>query len=105
MNQHNQTKQIVYETFFVYQPDATFINGVKDIIKQYVTDGIYYSQVQDKMLRAKIDLIIAYVTGAYIESIVFWIKENYETSQEDMASSLIDISLYGPYFDKLTSEN
>ncbi len=96
--QHIQAKHIAYETFFVYQPDAIFINGVKEIMKQYITEGIYYA-LQDKKLRVKIDLIISYVTGAYVESIVFWIKENYETSPEEMANSLIEISIYGPYID------
>ncbi|AWE07664.1 hypothetical protein DCE79_09830 [Lysinibacillus sp. 2017] len=102
--QHIQIKHIAYETFFVYQPDAIFINGVKEIIKQYVTDGIQSSQSQDKMLRVKIELIISYVTGAYIESIIFWIKENYEISPEEMANNLIEISLYGPYIEQPTIE-
>ncbi len=97
---HIQSKHIAYETFFVYQPDAIFINGVKDIMKQYVTDGIHYSLAQDKMLRVKVNLLISYVTGAYIESIVFWIKENYQTSPEEMANSLIEVSLYGPYLEQ-----
>ncbi|RUS45142.1 TetR-like C-terminal domain-containing protein [Cohnella sp. AR92] len=98
--EHILAEHTAYEAFFVHQPDAIFINGVKEVMKQYVTDGIYYSQSQDRMLRVKIDLIIAYVTGAYIESIVYWIKERYETSPKEMASTLIEISLYGPYVEQ-----
>ncbi|GFN34002.1 TetR/AcrR family transcriptional regulator [Paenibacillus xylaniclasticus] len=95
--QHIKAKHIAYETFLVHQPDAVFMNGVKEVVKQFVTDGIRYSQAQDKLLRVNINLIIAYATGAYMESIVFWMKENYATSPEEMANSLIEISLFGPY--------
>jgi len=97
--QHIKAKHIAYETFFVLQPDAIFINGVKKIMRQFVTDGIYSSQSEDKLLRGKINLIVSYVTGAYVESIVYWINEKYETSPEEMASSLIEISLHGTYIE------
>lgn len=100
---HIQAERIAYETFFVHQPDALFINGVKEIVKQFVTNGIRYAQTLEQKLRTNLSFVTSFITGAYMESIVFWIEENYRTSPEEMASSLIDISLYGPYFDNPTN--
>ena len=42
--EHIQKNHIAYETLLIYQPDALFINGIQDIVKEYVRDGIYFSQ-------------------------------------------------------------
>ncbi|KGR79449.1 TetR/AcrR family transcriptional regulator [Ureibacillus sinduriensis] len=95
--QHIQLKHIVYETFFIYQPDGTFIKEVKEIIKDFIEEGILLSQSQGKLLPVNLKLLIKYLTGAYVESIIFWIEENYETPIEEMAKSLIEMSLHGSY--------
>ncbi len=99
--QHIQKNNIAYETLLIYQPDALFINGIQDIIKEYVKDGIYFSQTRPYLIHVDEQLIIAYVAGAYLESIRWWIKTNYETSAIDMAKTLIELSLNGPYIKRL----
>ena len=99
--QHIQKNNIAYETLLIYQPDALFINGIQDIIKEYVKDGIYFSQTRPYLINVDEQLIIAYVAGAYLESVRWWIKTNYETSAIDMAKTLIELSLNGPYIKRL----
>lgn len=99
--QHIQKNNIAYETLLIYQPDALFINGIQDVIKEYVKDGIYFSQTRPYLINVDEQLIIAYVAGAYLESVRWWIKTNYETSAIDMAKTLIELSLNGPYIKRL----
>ena len=78
--EHIQKNHIAYETLLIYQPDALFTNGIQDILKEFVTDGIYFAQTRPYLINVNEQLIIAYVAGAYLESVRWWITTNYETS-------------------------
>jgi len=99
--EHVKKNHIAYETLLIDQPDALFINGIQDIVKEYVREGIYFSQTRPYLINVDEELIIAYVSGAYLESVRWWIKTNYEVSAIDMAKTLIDLSLIGPYIKRL----
>ncbi|MGE7602537.1 TetR/AcrR family transcriptional regulator [Peribacillus sp. NPDC097675] len=99
--EHIQKNHIAYETLLIYQPDALFINGIQDMLKEYVRDGIYFSQTRPYLINVNEELIVAYVAGAYLESVRWWIKTNYESSAIDMAKTLIELSLNGPYIKRL----
>jgi len=99
--EHVQKNNIAYETLLIYQPDALFINGMHEILKEYVRDGIYFSQTRPYLINVNEQLIIAYVAGAYIECVRWWITTNYDTTPLEMAKTLIELSLNGPYIKRL----
>lgn len=94
---HIYDNHVAYETLLVYHPDALFINEMKEIIRKFVKDGIHASKAQDKLFQMDLSFIISYATGAYLESILWWIKNDYPYTAEEMASNLLQLSLYGPY--------
>ncbi|WP_050616541.1 TetR/AcrR family transcriptional regulator [Bacillus testis] len=95
--EHIKEKHYAYEAFFVSQPDALFIYGVKEIVGQYVLEGVHYIKNQNRTFRVDTRFFKAYLTGAYLEMILFWINDNYEKSPREMAKDLFEISFYGPY--------
>jgi AcrR family transcriptional regulator len=99
--EHVQKNHIAYETLLIYQPDALFINGIQEILKEYVKDGIHFAQTRQYLINVNEQLIIAYVAGAYLESVRWWITTNYEYLPIDMANTLIELSLNGPYIKRL----
>ena len=95
--EHVQKNHIAYETLLIYQTDALLTNGIQEILKGYVKDGIYISETRPYLLDVNEQLIIAYVAGAYLESMRWWITTNYAISPIDMAKTLIELSINGPY--------
>lgn len=95
--EHVQRNQIAYETLLIYHPDALFTNGIQDVLRAYVKDGLYLSQSRSYLRAIDEQLLIAYVSGAYMESIRWWISTNYKTDPVELAKTLIELSLYGPY--------
>ena len=99
--EHVQKNHIAYETLLIYQPDALFIHGIQEILKSYIQDGISLSETRSYLIDVNEQLIIAYVAGAYLESVRWWITTNYEVSSIDMAKTLIELSLNGPYIKRI----
>ena len=99
--EHIRKNHIAYETLLIYQPDALFINGIQDMLKEYVRDGIYFSQTRPYLINVDEELIVAYAAGAYLESVRWWIKTKYEASAINVAKTLIELSLNGPYIKRL----
>jgi AcrR family transcriptional regulator len=95
--EHIIQNQLAYEVMLVYKPDDLFIQEVKNIIRHYVEDGIRVSQTSEEGLRMELSFVIAYTTGAFLESIVWWVRSNYKYSAVTMASKLLEISFHGPY--------
>ena len=100
--EHVQKNHIAYETLLIYQTDALLTNGIQEILKGYVKDGIYISETRPYLLDVNEQLIIAYVAGAYLESMRGWITTNYAISPIDMAKTLIELSINGPYIKRLS---
>lgn len=96
-----QKNHIAYETLLIYQPNALFINGIQEILQGYVKAGIYSAQTRQYLINVNEQLIISYVAGAYLESVRWWITTNYEPSPIDMANTLIELSINGPYIKRL----
>ena len=99
--EHVEKHQIAYETLLIYQTDALLTNGLQEIIKDYVRNGIYFSETRPYLIDVDEQLIISYVSGAYLESMRWWITTNYAIPPAQMAKTLIDISLNGPYVKRL----
>ncbi|OCS84592.1 TetR/AcrR family transcriptional regulator [Caryophanon tenue] len=94
--EHVQQHHIAYETMLIYEPDALLTNGIQEILKKYIRNGLHFSDTKAYLI-ANEELIIAYAAGAYIESLRWWITSNYSVSATDMANVLIELSLNGPY--------
>lgn len=100
--EHVQKNHIAYETLLIYQTDALLTNGIQEILKGYVKDGIYLAETRPYLIDVNEQLIIAYVAGAYLESMRWWITTNYAISPIDMAKTLIELSINGPYIKRLS---
>ena len=48
--EHVQKNHIAYETLLIYQTDALLTNGIQEILKGYVKDGIYISETRPYLL-------------------------------------------------------
>ena len=100
--EHIRKNHIAYETLLINQPDALFTNGIQDLLKEYVERGIDFAQTRPYLINVEEQLIIAYVAGAYLASIRWWITTNYETSPSYMSKTLIELSLNGPYIKRMS---
>ena len=99
---HIQEHHIFYETFLILKHDAYFINKVKDILEEFISFGLHYSTPKEEKLIVPVTLLTSYVTGAYLESIIWWIRNNYPYSSEQMTSMLLRVSVKGPYTDEIS---
>lgn len=99
---HIKKNHIAYETLLISQTDTLFTNGIQEILKEYVRDGIYFSQTRPYLIQVNEQLLVAYVAGAYLECIRWWITTNYEIPPIEMAKTLIELSLNGPYIKRLS---
>ena len=95
--EHILENQLAYEVLLVNQPDGLFIKTFKEILLQYIEDGIATTKIPPKDIRAERAFILHYVVGAYIESITWWIQNNCEHETSYMALKLLELSLHGPY--------
>lgn len=94
---HILTNKKAYEVLLLQRPDFLFIRDVKNILQTYIVEGIKHAGDETHEMKVKIPFAIAFITGAYYESIIWWIRHDYQHSPEEMAKLLLDISLYGPF--------
>lgn len=94
---HIYENKKAYEVLLLYQPDALFIDDVKKILQKFIVEGIRYASSKEQEMQIKIPFAISYITGAYYESILWWLQNDYRYSPEEMANLLLKISLYGPF--------
>lgn len=99
--EHIQNNPIAYEVLLIYQSDALFANGIQKILKEYVRDGIHFAQTRPFLINVNEELIIAYIAGAYLESIRWWITTNFSVPPVEMAKTLIELALNGPYVKRM----
>ncbi|GAK06766.1 TetR/AcrR family transcriptional regulator [Geomicrobium sp. JCM 19038] len=94
--EHIYENHSTYETLLVEQADSRFINHMKSVLHDYIDEGITYTGYHHQ-LRVERPLVISFISGAYIESITWWIQHHYPYTPTQMAAQLIDLSIYGPY--------
>lgn len=100
--EHVQRNHIAYETLLIYKPDALFIDGIQSIMKEYIKDGLHFSQTKQYLIPVEGELLNAYLVGAYIESLRWWITTNYQMPPLRLAEVLIELALNGPYVKRMT---
>lgn len=72
-------------------------SGLLEIIHEFVSEGINQIEPSEQNLTANRDLIIKYVESAFLEVIIWWIKNNLHYSEREMAFQLMNLSIKGPY--------
>lgn len=94
---HISENKRVYEMLLLHRPDSLFIKDVKDILQKYIVEGIQHASSNEHEMTITIPFAVSFITGAYYESILWWLENNYKHSPEEMANLLLQISLYGPF--------
>ena len=94
---HISENKRVYEMLLLHRPDSLFIDDVKNILQKYIVEGIEHASSKDHDMTITIPFAVSFITGAYYESILWWVENNYTHSPEEMANLLLQISLYGPF--------
>lgn len=97
--EHIEENSIAYETLLIVQPDALFINDVKHVIKEFIQEGTYHSQEQSKLIDVNFDFILSFYSGAYIESIIWWIQNSFQPSAKETATIVVETAFYGSFKD------
>lgn len=95
--EHIYENSMAYETLLIRQPDALFINEVKLIIQSFIKEGTYHSQIQNKLKNVNFDFILSFYCGAYIESVIWWIKNEFSLTAEEMASTVVETAFSGSF--------
>jgi AcrR family transcriptional regulator len=86
-----------YKALLVTNRIPYLASGLLEIIHEFVSEGINQIEPSDQNLTAKRDLIIKYVESAFLEVIIWWIKNNLHYSEHEMAFQLMNLSIKGPY--------
>ncbi|MGE7841367.1 TetR/AcrR family transcriptional regulator C-terminal domain-containing protein [Lysinibacillus sp. NPDC093712] len=95
--QHIAENFSFYKAFLVTNRIPYLASGLLEIIHEFVSEGINQIEPSEQNLTAKRDLIIKYVESAFLEVIIWWIKNNLPYSEHEMAFQLMNLSIKGPY--------
>lgn len=93
---HISNNKRIYEVLLLHRPDSLFIKDVKDILRKYIVEGSKHASSNNNEMTITIPFAVQFVTGAYYESILWWLGNNNKYTPEEMANLLLKISLYGP---------
>lgn len=99
---HIEDNKVFYETFLETVRNQYFTNQLLYILEEYIKRGIDYAASKDDVLVPE-GLLVSYSTGAYFNSIVWWIKNDYPYTPEEMTATLLRLSVKGPYKDGIAS--
>ncbi|MFS0780560.1 TetR/AcrR family transcriptional regulator [Bacillus sp. 1P06AnD] len=97
MFQHILDHTMLYKALLASNPNSPFGIKFKAEIGQFVSEGLYLREPDDSKLLAPRQVINIYTTAAYFEVILWWIREGYPISKDEMAFTLLNLSVYGPY--------
>jgi len=95
--EHIMDNQAFYESFLVKNPTSPFAEGLKREIKDFIRDGLNMVASDDTSLILPREVVIQYTTAGIFEVIIWWIRNNYPYSIEEMAQMLLQQSIKGPY--------
>ncbi|MGE7110087.1 TetR/AcrR family transcriptional regulator [Lysinibacillus sp. NPDC047702] len=89
----------LYKVFLTEKNIPYFSSGMKDIIIDFVSNGINYMQPDDKKLTVPHEMAIRYFAAAFLEVIVWWLENDMPYSPKFMAAQLMTITVTGPYIE------
>lgn len=99
---HIENNKVFYETFLETVRNRYFTNQLLHILEEYIKRGIDYAASKDDVMVPE-GLLVSYSTGAYFNSIVWWIRNDYQYTPEEMTATLLRLSVKGPYKDGIAS--
>ncbi|MGE7132280.1 TetR/AcrR family transcriptional regulator [Lysinibacillus xylanilyticus] len=89
----------LYKVFLTEKDIPYFSSGLKEIIIDFVSNGINSMQPDDKKLTVPREMAIRYFAAAFLEVIVWWLENDMLYSPKFMATQLLRITVKGPYID------
>lgn len=89
----------LYKVFLTEKDIPYFASGLKDIIIDFISNGINFTQPDDKKLSVPREMAVRYFAAAFLEVIVWWLENDMHYSPKFMATQLMRITMMGPYVD------
>ncbi|MGE7691198.1 TetR-like C-terminal domain-containing protein [Lysinibacillus sp. NPDC097214] len=89
----------LYKVFLTEKDIPYFSSGLKEIIIDFVSNGIYTIQSDDKKLTVPREMAVRYFAAAFLEVIIWWLENYMPYSPKFMANQLMRITMMGPYVD------
>lgn len=100
--EHILENKYFYEAFLLITKDQYFTEQVSAIIEEYIKRGIEYGSSEEDIL-VPVPLLLSYSTGAYLNSIVWWMQNDYLYSPKEMTAIILRLSIKGPYKEDVAS--
>ncbi|MEQ6353621.1 TetR/AcrR family transcriptional regulator [Lysinibacillus sp. M3] len=89
----------LYKVFLTEKDIPYFSSGLKEIIIDFISNGINFTQPDDKRLTVPREMAVRYFAAAFLEVIVWWLENDMHYSSKYMATQLMRITMMGPYVD------
>lgn len=89
----------LYKVFLTEKDIPYFSSGLKEIIIDFISNGINFTQPDDKRLTVPREMAVRYFAAAFLEVIVWWLENDMHYSPKFMATQLMRITMMGPYVD------
>ncbi|MFF2176526.1 TetR/AcrR family transcriptional regulator [Lysinibacillus sp. NPDC058147] len=90
----------LYKVFLTEKDIPYFSSGIKEIIINFISNGINFMQPDDKKLTVPREMAVRYFAAAFLEVIVWWLENDMLYSPKFMATQLMKITVKGPYIDQ-----
>lgn len=87
----------LYKVFLTEKDIPYFSSGIKEIIINFISNGINFMQPDDKKLTVPREMAVRYFAAAFLEVIVWWLENDMLYSPKFMATQLMRITVNGPY--------
>lgn len=89
----------LYKVFLTEKDIPYFSSGMKEIIIDFVSNGINFTQPDDQKLTVPREMAVRFFAAAFLEVIIWWLENDMPYSPRFMATQLMRISVMGPYID------
>ncbi|CDQ41671.1 TetR/AcrR family transcriptional regulator [Virgibacillus salexigens] len=95
--EHILDNQAFYESLLVNNTDSPFAKGFKSELYHFVKEGVTMVSPDESKLSAPKEMITVFTTAAFFDVIIWWIENHYPYSKQEMAKTLLRLSVNGPY--------
>lgn len=89
----------LYKVFLTEKDIPYFSSGLKEIIIDFVSNGINAMEPDDKKLTVPREMAVRYFAAAFLDVFVWWLENDMPYSPKFMATQLMRITVNGPYID------
>ncbi|KOY80552.1 TetR/AcrR family transcriptional regulator [Lysinibacillus macroides] len=89
----------LYKVYLTEQTIPYFAAGLKDIIIEFVANGIALMEPNDQKLTVPRDMAVRFYAAAFLEVIIWWLEHDMPYTPKFMATQLMHITIKGPYMD------